>query len=116
MKATGRRQREFWPEIAHDKAQRLSEGAEEQIRRAAMKYLIYFNKLTPIVYTTVKDSGILLTIRYIVKPRQRRTSEQDIWETILRAFQKHDDIELAYPTTRFYGAREIGEGKKRNDH
>ncbi len=64
--------------------------------------MIYFKKLTPIVYTTVKDSGVLLTIRYIVKPRQRRTAEKEIWEAILTQFDQHDDIELAYPTTRIY--------------
>ncbi|MBN1671084.1 MAG: mechanosensitive ion channel [Kiritimatiellae bacterium] len=89
-------------EIAAAKAEPLSQGAAEQIRRAAMRYLIYFDKLTPIVYTTVKDSGVLLTIRYIVKPRQRRGSEEAIWEAILDEFAKHDDITLAYPTTRFY--------------
>jgi small-conductance mechanosensitive channel len=94
--------------IARDKAEHLSEGAEAQIRHAAMKYLIYFKKLTPIVYTTVKDCGVQLTIRYIVKPRQRRGSEQEIWEAILRAFARESNIDLAYPTTRFY--RRTGEG------
>lgn len=89
-------------DIAKDKAEPLSQGAEEQIKRAAMKYLIYFNRLTPIVYTSVKDSGVMLTMRYIVKPRQRRTSDQNVWEAVLREFAKHDDIALAYPTTRFY--------------
>ena len=88
--------------IAAEKAEHLSEGAEAQIRRAAGKYLIHIGKLTPIVYTTVKASGVLLTIRYIVKPRVRRGSEEAIWEAILRAFAEHDDITLAYPTTRFY--------------
>jgi small-conductance mechanosensitive channel len=88
--------------IAHEKAQSLSKGAEEQIRRAAMKYFIYFDRLTPIVYTTVKESGVMLTIRYIVKPRRRRNSEQDIWEAILTAFATEDDVFLAYPTTRYY--------------
>jgi len=96
-------------DIAREKAEHLSEGAEAQIRRAAMKYLIYFKSLTPIVYTSVKESGVLLTIRYIVKPRERRNSDQEIWEAILRAFAKHDDIQLAYPTTRFFKA---GEGKE----
>lgn len=89
-------------DIARDKAEPLSAGAEQQIRRAAMKYFIYFKKLTPIVYTSVRDSGVLLTIRYIVKPRGRRGSEEEIWESILREFAKHDDISLAYSTTRFY--------------
>jgi hypothetical protein len=69
-----------------------------------MRYLIFFKNLTPIVYTTVRDSGVLLTLRYIVKPRERRNSEQTIWEAILDAFAQHDDITLAYPTTRFYKA------------
>jgi small-conductance mechanosensitive channel len=88
--------------IAQDNAKYLSEGAQEQIRRAAEKYFISYGALTPIVYTTVKDSGVLLTIRYLVNPRQRRTTEQQIWEATLDAFAKADDIELAYPTTRFY--------------
>jgi small-conductance mechanosensitive channel len=92
--------------IANEKTTHLSEGAEAEIRRAAMSYLIYFRNLTPIVYTTVKDSGVLLTIRFIVQPRARRGSEQIVWEAILREFAKHPDIELAYPTVRYYRGEE----------
>jgi len=87
-----------------EQASHLSEGVEEQIRRAAMRYLIYFKHLTQTVYTSVRDNGVLLTIRYIVKPRSRRDSEQAIWEAVLTEFARHDDISLAYPTTRFYTA------------
>lgn len=90
--------------IAHENVEILSKGALEQIRRAAEKYLIFYSALTPIVYTTVKDSGVLLTIRYLVNPRQKRTSDQQIWEATLDAFEKEEDIELAYPTTCFYKA------------
>lgn len=89
-------------DIAREKAEHLSTGAEEQIRKAAMKYLIHYNKLTPIVYVSVRDSGVLLTVRYIVKPRSRRGSENDLWEAILEAFEAEANINLAYPTTRFY--------------
>ena len=44
----------------------------------------------------------MLTIRYLCKPRQRRVSVQILWEDILRAFAQHANIDLAYPTTRFY--------------
>ena len=88
--------------IANDNVENLLKGAQEQIRRAAEKYFIFYGALTPIVYTTVKDSGVLLTMRYLVNPRQRRSSEQQIWESTLDAFDEEDDIELAYPTTRFY--------------
>ncbi len=90
--------------IANDNVENLLDGAQEQIRRAAEKYFIFYGALTPIVYTTVKDSGVLLTMRYLVNPRQRRSTEQQIWESALDAFDDEDDIELAYPTTRFYTA------------
>ena len=96
-----RKAKEILGEIA-DTAAHLSEGAEEQIRRAAMRYLIYFANLTPIVYTAFRENGVLLTIRYIVKPRNRRTSEEMVWESILTAFEAHADISLAYPTARYY--------------
>jgi len=94
--------KKFLEKIAVDNVEHLSEGAKEQIRRAAEKYFIFYGALTPIVYTTVKDSGVLLTMRYLVNPRQRRSTEQQIWEAALDAFGKETDIELAYPTTRFY--------------
>lgn len=105
--------KEILKKIAHDKAEHLSEGAEQQVRRAAMKYMIYFKKLTPIVYTTVKDSGVMLTIRYIVRPRSRRGAEEQIWEAILDEFALHNDIDLAYPTRRFY---QLGENRISENH
>ncbi|MDZ7724569.1 MAG: mechanosensitive ion channel family protein [candidate division KSB1 bacterium] len=83
-------------------AEHLSQNAQEQIRRAAEKYFIHYSALTPIVYTSVRDSGVLLTLRYMVDPRQRRSTEQQIWESVLDAFNAEPDISLAYPTTRFY--------------
>jgi small-conductance mechanosensitive channel len=85
------------------------EEAQEQVRRAAQKYLIYFQYLTPIVWTSVVASGVALTLRYVCDPRQRRSTEAAIWETVLRSFASVDDIDFAYPTTRFYD--NTGEGK-----
>jgi hypothetical protein len=64
--------------------------------------MIFYAKLTPIVWTTVKDCGVLLTIRYLCDPRKRRSTEQAIWENILKEFAECNDIDFAYPTTRFY--------------
>lgn len=73
-----------------------------KIDQAAKKFLIYYGKLEPIVYTRVRESGVLLTIRYLCEPQQRRNSEAIIWESILRDFSQDKGIELAYPTQRFY--------------
>ncbi len=83
-------------------AEHLSGTAEEHLRKAGQKYMISYSKLTPTVYTTVRESGILLTLRYLCEPHRRRGSEQVLWEGILRAFARNDGISLAYPTHRFY--------------
>ena len=88
--------------IVDDDSFIVAEEVERQVRRAASRYLIYSGKVTPIVYTTVRDSGVLLTVRYMTKPKTRRGTEQRLWEQILEQFSENDDIELAYPTVRYY--------------
>lgn len=87
-------------QIADEHLQDFVEQAQEQVLRAKKSYLIYYQYLTPIVYTDVQDSGIRLTIRHLSNPRQRRSVSQLIWEDTLRRFNEHDDIELAYTTYR----------------
>lgn len=97
-------------EIVTKDTMHISEEAERQIKYAAKKYLIYYSKLTPIVYTTIKDSGVLLTLRFLCEPRKRRSTEELILEEVLEVFAQHDDIDFAYPTTRFYN--NLDEGKE----
>ena len=83
-------------------AEELSENAEKKIREASKKYMIFYQYLTPIVYTSVQESGVMLTMRYICDARKRRTTEHEIWEEVLKIFSQNSDIEFAYPTQRFY--------------
>ncbi len=96
-------------QIAHDKAEELSADAERKVRQAAQEYLIFYSKLTPTVYTSVVDVGVQFVIRYLVEPRRRRGSEEILWEAILDAFGERDDIDLAYPTMRYF--HNVTEGK-----
>jgi small-conductance mechanosensitive channel len=75
---------------------------EKKLRERSQPYMIKTGKVTPIVYTAVANSGILLTIRYLCNPRRRRSSTSIIWENTLSAFAEEEDIQLAYPTQRFY--------------
>lgn len=95
--------------IVSKNAEHLSKSAEEKIKEASQRFMIFYTKLTPIVYTSVRDSGVMLTIRYLCDPRKRRTSEEEIWEDILLQFSKCNDIDFAYPTQRFYN--NLNEGK-----
>jgi small-conductance mechanosensitive channel len=94
--------------IASMHAAFLSGDAENRIKEASKKFMISYSKLTPIVYTCVRDSGVLLTIRYLCEPRNRRNTVEAIWEDILEEFAKHRDIDFAYPTQRFYNNRNEG--------
>ena len=89
-------------EIADRHAGDVAEQVASQVQKASRRFLIKYSKLTPIVYTTVVNYGVKLTIRYLCNVRRRRTSEQEIWEEVLRAFAQQPNINFAYPTQRFY--------------
>jgi len=91
-------------EIMEGHAQKQAEGLEEKVRRkiAIMRnrYMIYYGKLSPIVYVNIKDSGVELTLRYLTEAKQRRTTQDQITQVILSDFAKEDNINFAYPTYR----------------
>jgi len=86
--------------IAKDFGEQPSRAAEKEIKKASQKFLIQDQKLDPVVYTKVAESGVCLTIRYLCTPQFRRDTEQEIWEEILKEFKLEPNIELAYPTIR----------------
>lgn len=94
--------------IAQEESKDFIEQAKAQIKRAAKSYLIEYRYLTPIVYTNVKDSGIMLSIRYLTDPRRRRGSAEAIWERALNEFAESDSIDLAYPTVRIFNNTQEG--------
>lgn len=78
----------------------LCAEAERTLRETSKRFLIHYKTLTPTVYTSVADSGVVLTIRYLCHPRRRRGSAEALWELTLDAFTGEDRIDLAYPTQR----------------
>jgi small-conductance mechanosensitive channel len=88
--------------IIHEHSENLSLNAEKKIIEASKQYMIFYQYLTPIVYTSVEPSGILLTMRFICDPRKRRSNEHEVWEEVLKEFARHKEIEFAYPTQRFF--------------
>lgn len=97
-----KRAKEILVEVVEKHAREVVEEAERQMHKASRQYMIFYSTLTPTVYTSVKDSGIMLTLRYLTHPRRRRGVAQAIWEDILERFADHDDIDFAYPTMRYY--------------
>ncbi|MBU3940626.1 MAG: mechanosensitive ion channel family protein [Nanoarchaeota archaeon] len=97
--------------IAIKNAEQISEPAERKIKETSKRFMIFYKNLKPIVYTKVENSGVLLTVRYLIEARKRRGSEQGMWEDILEEFNKHKDIDFAYPTKRVYDNKLEGKSK-----
>ena len=97
-----KRAKKILAEIAKKHAEHLTEKAAQHVREASARMMVFYTTLTPTVYTSVRDCGVLLTIRYLCKPRERRATEQAVWEDILTCFAECDDIDFAYPTVRRY--------------
>lgn len=98
-------------EIVDERCTGIAEEVRLSLKQAARSALILYSTVTPRVWTSVVDSGVLLTIRYLCNPRQRRGSTEMIWEDVLAAFAASEDIHLAYPTRRvvFPAAGQSGE-------
>lgn len=97
-----RKGKEILAEIVTRHAEHLTERAAERVKEASARMMVFYTTLTPTVYTSVKDCGVMLTIRYLCKPRERRGTEQAIWEDVLTRFAECKDVDFAYPTIRRY--------------
>ncbi|MEM9859222.1 MAG: mechanosensitive ion channel family protein [Bacteroidota bacterium] len=91
----------------------FTKAAQKKLLDASKKFMIYYNTLDPIVYLAVKDSGVMLTMRYLCIPNKRRVTEDAIWKDVLHEFAKSDHIDFAYPTQRvYYNLKEGKEGAR----
>lgn len=95
--------------ILEEHTEKLDDHVRKKIDAAAETLHIKFPKLTPVVWTSVVDSGVRLTMRYLCQPRQRRSSAAEVWEAVLDAFHAEANVDLAYPTTRRFD--NVTEGK-----
>ncbi len=89
-------------QISRKHTANVSKAAKRRFKDLTKLFLVYQPNFEPQVYTKVMDSGVLFTIRYLCNPRKRRESAQLIWENILDEFVQNNEIDFAYPTTRFF--------------
>ncbi len=102
--------KEILIKIVNEHTKEYFNEAEREVRKAATSLLLPRETETaPQVFTSVVDSGVQLTARFIIPPRVRRKKEEEIWEHILDDFSVRNDIDFAYPTVRYFD--NIKEGK-----
>lgn len=87
----------LFAEVGEENAEAIS-----QIKRASRTMQLSFAHLDPKVIISVADSGVVLTLRFLCKIRERRFLEAKIWHKVLEAFGGNDSIDFAYPTNRYY--------------
>lgn len=67
---------------SNDIVKRIPKKMKDQLNEVVGDYRIYYNNLDPIIYTTVTEDYILLTIRYLAHPKKSRFIESQIWNKI----------------------------------
>lgn len=87
----------------------IDKHVKKRIDAAADVLHIKLPTVTPVVWTTVVESGVRLTMRYLCKPRARRSTETELWEQVLDGMAALPSADFAYPTTRRFD--NMNEGK-----
>ncbi len=80
--------------------EKVTELFGKRIKKMAERYLIYYEKFTPIVYTKIVENGVELSLRYLTEVKKRRECQDMINRKILDDFEKEDKVTFAYPTYR----------------
>ncbi len=76
------------------------EAAAAEVRAAAMEALIRLPQLEPGTYVAVRDSGVLITARMLIKAQDRRGTDDRMWRALLERIGAEPDVTFAYPTVR----------------
>lgn len=72
----------------------FTEEAKINLETGTQSSALFYSVLTPIVYLDIQAGQILLTLRYICPPRQKRTTREQILQDILTQVASHEDIHL----------------------
>lgn len=86
--------REIISEIASETADIVEQQVKQQLRQMSREYLVHYSILTPFVYVSLTDHGVVLTLRYLAEVRKRRGTEHALTVSILEAFEKNNEIRL----------------------
>ncbi|MBN2898486.1 MAG: mechanosensitive ion channel [Clostridia bacterium] len=87
-------------DVLNEHGEKYIQEVDQKLKKASKKYHILYKNLTPIIYTDVVDYGVKMTLRYLCKPRSRRTTVDNIWRDLLDRIDAEPSVELAYPTQR----------------
>lgn len=82
--------------IAKQHHTELSTGARQRLRENNES--IVFSESSPSVATMVRDGKMIVTVRYLCRPRRRHATEQAFWRDLLKELDGREDVALALST------------------
>ncbi|MCC5934791.1 MAG: mechanosensitive ion channel family protein [Candidatus Cyclonatronum sp.] len=100
-----RKARELFAQVLEKHAEIYVHEAQQALVQAQENFMLKFSILTPAVFVTVRENGILLTARYLCPVRKTRSTEQAISLDLLEKFSAEPDIRYAFSTVRLHDQR-----------
>jgi len=80
--------------VAQQTVESIAES-DHRLRKSEEEYAISFRKTTPRVYVEFKPGSIILSLRHLAEPRNRRHITDLLWRGILTSFEKEKKIKLS---------------------
>lgn len=65
---------------------------KRELAKNTADYRIYYNNLTPIIYTKIYEDTIIFNIRFLIHPKKQRVIESNIYEKVLQRFKEEEII------------------------
>lgn len=78
------------------------EAAAHSLQEASKQFYIDQHTYHPDVFIRFREYGIVITLRYLCDPRQRRSTENELTQEVLKILGRENDIQIAYPTQNIY--------------
>lgn len=93
--------------IAKRETRESTAQAGREIDRIGNKYYLTKRQVEPAIFTTLTDNWIMITIRYVADPRERRVLHNKLTQLFLEEIQKSKDIKIASTTLNIVGFPDI---------
>lgn len=84
--------------VGREYTQQFLEGANAQIEKMQRYFMVERFEVEPDVYLKVTDNYIIVALRYVVDPKQRRKASSFIYAEAFRQLRERNDIEIGSTT------------------
>jgi small-conductance mechanosensitive channel len=89
-------------EIAAELHAEIAGEVERGFKKLEARFAFKYGTITPIVYASLGENGVQLTVRFLCHVRRRRGSVDRVTRRLLAAFAAEPNVRIAYPTYRVY--------------